>query len=71
MTNNEEIVQGIKRVHDINVSRIVRDPTGNNPVCKNRIGTWICERCGNNVKHMRGKACPASKPQDRWSILYD
>ena len=69
MNNEKEIIDGIRRVHADNVARIVSDPNGDSPECKNILGTWTCERCGNDVRETRGKACPASLPEDRWRFV--
>jgi hypothetical protein len=55
--------------HIENMSRMVKDPNGQNPACKNALFTWICENCGRDVRYVdKSKACPASKPEDRWSF---
>ena len=57
---------GIENVNmDANAAMMVQDPEGDCPKCKNALGTWICERCGEDV---RGKAtaCKAVPKKFRW-----
>lgn len=60
-----EIIRGVMAVQMDNCSAMVADPNGPNPSCKNMLGTYICERCGNNVRDMEG-ACPAVPREKRW-----
>lgn len=56
---------GIMNVAEANAAMMVQDPEGDCPKCKNALGTWICERCGEDV---RGKntACKAVPKKFRW-----
>ncbi len=58
------IVEGILRVEANNVR--TPDQNGPYPSCKNKLGTYECERCGNDVRTREG-ACPAVPPEQRWS----
>jgi len=48
-----------------NCAAMVMDRNGDNPACKNKIGTWKCERCGADVRSTKG-ACVAAPPEKRW-----
>ena len=56
--------KGIQRVEYHN--HRIPDPKGDNPRCKNKLWTWVCEHCGGDVRKNKGSACPASKPEERW-----
>lgn len=43
----------------------VMDPEGTNPICKNALGTYACERCGRDVREVSG-VCPAVPAEQRW-----
>lgn len=61
---HKKIIDAIIRIESSKVR--VSDPAGNYPVCKNAIGTTICERCGNDISVTRGGPCPAFPPEKRW-----
>lgn len=63
-----EIINGIIRVESSKTR--VPDPSGENPVCMNALGTWTCERCGGDVRENRG-ACPAVPREQRWRAVTD
>jgi len=56
---------GVRAVQMGNFAAMVADPKGPYPACKNRIGTWLCERCGRDVRN-RKDACPAVPTDKRW-----
>ncbi len=62
-----EKMEGMARVHAINIRQMVMDPDGDNPPCKNAVGGWLCEDCGQDVRHTKG-ACPSVPREKRWRI---
>lgn len=64
----EQLLTGIMRVQAANCADMVANPEGEYPCCKNAVGTWRCERCGSDVRTMRGLACPAVPKEKRWSF---
>lgn len=63
-----EIMQAIIEVQRQNCADMISDPDGPYPACKNKLGTFICETCGRDV---RGKtdACPSSPRDSRWRFI--
>lgn len=68
-TVSNEIIAGLVRVHMANVADMVVDPDGDCPRCRNAVGTWLCERCGRDVRG-QSDACPAVPPEKRWRFNY-
>lgn len=63
----EKLVQGMARVEASDQSMRVADENGNFPRCKPMIGSsGECENCGLAIN--QHGACPASLPEQRWSI---
>ena len=60
-----EIMDGMLRVEGAKDS--ILDPAGKFLACKNALGTWVCERCGQDVRTARG-ACPAIPVDLRWRM---
>lgn len=63
----ENAVEGMLRVAAANAKMVVADPAGDNPGCRNGIGTWICERCGADVRDKK-TACEVVPSAQRWRI---
>ncbi len=68
LVNEINATAAVLAVQADNCRNMVADPDGEFPACKNKLGTWICERCGADVRHPTGKACPAIPPEKRWSF---
>lgn len=65
MTTDEQIIRGIIAVQMSNCNDMITDPSGPYPPCKNKLGTYICERCGRDVRN-RNDACLSVPPEKRW-----
>lgn len=64
-----EVVAGLMRVEEWNEHFRQPNPNGRYPICKNAVGTHVCERCGwpTNIKFVQGRPpCPAVPPDQRW-----
>ena len=62
-----DLLNGILAVHRSNMEGFRYVPDGEFPICKNKLGTYECERCGRDVRGARG-ACPAVPPEERWTV---
>ncbi len=62
------IMAGVLRVQRANCADMVPDVNGKYPACKNKLGTWECERCGRDVRGV-DDACPAVPTKKRWSFI--
>ncbi len=67
---NKAVIQGILRVHAANMMQFEPCVDGDCPKCKNSIGTWLCERCGRDVRDNFDTACPAIPITQRWRVKY-
>lgn len=67
MSDESEIVRGIIAVQMDNYDNMIADPNGPYPACKNRVGTWLCERCGRDVRGTND-ACPSIPREKRWNF---
>ena len=63
------IIQGIAKVHAANVEQFEKSEDGDFPRCIALLGTFLCERCGRDVRGMKD-ACPFVPKSDRWKINY-
>lgn len=63
------IIRGISNVHAANVSQFEKSEDGNNARCRAALGTFLCEKCGRDVRGMKD-ACLAVPKSDRWKINY-
>lgn len=61
----EAIMRGVIAVQQANFDDMVADPDGPYPACKNRLGTYLCDRCGRDVRGTID-ACPLVPREKRW-----
>jgi hypothetical protein len=61
-------MEAVVAVQMANFADMRADIEGPYPACKNAVGTWICERCGRDVRN-REDACPAVPPSKRWRFV--
>lgn len=59
------MINAIVGIQMDNIADMVKDPDGDCPKCKPRLGTDVCERCGSKVEDVSG-ACPAVPKSKRW-----
>jgi hypothetical protein len=63
------ILRGMVNVHAANMQQFEKSEDGDNPRCKNALGTFFCERCGRDVRGTKD-ACPDVPTSQRWKINY-
>lgn len=69
-TDNQLAMRAVLAIQADNCANMVADPAGQYPSCKNAVGTWICERCSNDVRELEGAACPSIPRKQRWRFNY-
>lgn len=65
----KSILRGMANVHAANMQQFEKSEDGDNPRCRTAIGTWLCERCGRDVRGTND-ACPDVPKCQRWKINY-
>lgn len=65
--NYKEIIEGLLRVHALNMRNFRQADDGDCPECRPTLGTSTCDRCGRDVLQPHEGACPAIPPELRWT----
>jgi hypothetical protein len=63
------IINGMARVHAANLEQFEKSEDGDYPRCRNALGTYFCEDCGQDVRVTKG-ACSSVPISERWKVNY-
>ena len=65
----KKIINGMARVHAANLELVEKCEDGDYPRCRNALGAYYCEKCGQDVRVTEG-ACPSVPISERWKVNY-
>jgi hypothetical protein len=69
MMRVQSIINGMARVHAANLEQVEKCEDGDYPRCRNVLGAYYCEKCGQDVRVTEG-ACSSVPLSERWKVNY-